>query len=303
MPLQFVGILANAHTSVAYLDFAPCVCRVWTYEKLVRFVAREEGLPKWSIYPRVDMDFAVYRNRRGNVCVLEGASEVPEGNTDDDFWTRHQREEALVRLIETRIRLLRLFEAGSLMLIAHYFYEQHGRRTEPISQAWWASGPAADVFTVSKSRARWLNRKVAEMPIQFEHEYLNLALTSLDRSYRESDHIVAFLMLMIGFEALFNAGKQELRYRLCRGLAILCGRTIGERQAIFDRARKVYDRRSILLHTGKQDHITDADVSFIRHHLRGAILAACNLNLLKDALSVYLTEAGFQSVSHAQYHD
>jgi hypothetical protein len=300
--IEFIGVLANAHTSVAFLDFAPCRAVVWPYEKLVRFIAHQEGLPKWSVYPRVDMDFAVHRNRRSRVCVLEGFFEGPDDDEADSFWLKHKAEGTFVRQINRRVSLFRLFEPGHLELIAHYTFERRGRRTEPLGSSWFPGGIPENPLKVSPARARWLNRVIGQMPMQFSHEYLNLAVASLDRSYRETDHVLAFLMLMIGIEAIFNPGKQEVRFRLCRGLAILCGRSRGERRAIFSRAKDIYDRRSVLLHTGKQKIITATDVDFVRHHLRGAVIAAHSLGFSKDQLSTYLIEAGFSSAPFRHVH-
>jgi hypothetical protein len=292
--LHFLGVLANAHTSVAHLDFAPCVPVIWPYKRLVRFVARQEAMPLWSTRMRVDMDFAVHCDRRDRVCVLQGHCDTPDGGTDQ-FREQLQREHDLLGIVQRRISLLRLFEPGNLMLAAEYFYERKGRRLEFNSSSSFVSEIPEELFKVTKPRAQKLNQEVSKMPMRFSHDYLNLAMSSLDQSYHKSDHVLAFLMLMIAFEALFNAGKQELRYRLCRGLAVLCGRTLDERRSIFRRAKEVYDNRSTLLHTGKQSHVTEADVVFIRKHLRAAILAAYKLDLSKDKLSLYLTEAGFYS--------
>jgi hypothetical protein len=97
---------------------------------------------------------------------------------------------------------------------------------------------------------------------------------------------------MIATEVLFNDGSYELKYRITRGMAVLLGTNKNECHEIYSNMKKLYDKRSGLVHTGKAA-ISTTDVILLRHYLRNSIKELLRLRLSKTELSKKLMENGF----------
>lgn len=124
------------------------------------------------------------------------------------------------------------------------------------------------------------------------------ALENFQQSYRVAQIELEFIALMIAFEALFNDGKQELRNKVARGCAVLLGKTKAASRIYFKEVRDLYDRRSVLVHTGDRSKISRQDVLLLKEYVRKSIVRVVQLGLTKEELSARLTEAGFGS-SHS----
>jgi hypothetical protein len=98
---------------------------------------------------------------------------------------------------------------------------------------------------------------------------------------------------MLAFEAIFNDGKQELRNKVSRGCAVLLGKTKESSRTTFKDVRDLYDKRSILVHTGDNSKITRTDVVLLKTYVRKSLQRVVELGMPKENLSVELSEAGF----------
>lgn len=132
---------------------------------------------------------------------------------------------------------------------------------------------------------------IAKLP-----KYLRFALSNFEQSYEVTHKEFEYLSLMIALEALLNDGKSELRLRISRGCAVLLGHTIDESQEIFKNSRDLYDKRSVLVHTGDGSKVTELDVLSLKDIVRRSLKKSLELNLPKQELSKLLMESGFGSL-------
>jgi hypothetical protein len=88
-------------------------------------------------------------------------------------------------------------------------------------------------------------------------DYIQLSLEHFELSYRVWPAGLEFITLMIVMEVLFNDGHTELSYRISRGCAVLLGTSIEHSQKIFKDMKRLYSKRSKLMHTGNRKSITD----------------------------------------------
>ena len=75
-------------------------------------------------------------------------------------------------------------------------------------------------------------------------------------------------------------------------MAVLLGADKSDCRQIYIQVKKLYDKRSHLVHTGKAS-ISFEDVISLRHRLRLSIKKLLNLGLSKADLSFRLLEHGF----------
>lgn len=76
-----------------------------------------------------------------------------------------------------------------------------------------------------------------------------MAATDLyERARRTRERDIAFLFLMMSLEVLFNDGGSEISRRITQRCALLNGRNAAHRKQLFETLRRLYSRRSRLVH-------------------------------------------------------
>jgi len=193
---------------------------------------------------------------------------------------------------ENAIKIMRLFKEGTIDIAHIYSYEKIKGSIEPVySRESSLISPQIQYFLTSKEK-RELTTFMKHYTVPFLLPYVQLAFDNFDQSYSSHNMNMAFLSLMIAVEVLFNDGEHELKYRITRGMAVLLGNNQLDSRQIFSHMKKLYDKRSRLVHTGKAS-ITLEDLIALRQYLRFAITKLLYLGLNKTELSVSLSENGF----------
>jgi hypothetical protein len=194
---------------------------------------------------------------------------------------------------ENTIKLMRLFKEGSIDIPCVYIYEKNERGK--IEKMWSREGHSIDPnihYHLSEDEKIELGVFLRQYTFPFSQSYIQLAIENFDQSYNNSNENLAFLSLMIAVEILFNDSASELKFRITRGMAVLLGKDKSDCRQIYVHMKKLYDKRSTLVHTGKAS-ISLEDVIVLRNGLRLSIKKLLHLGLSKAELSSRLLEQGF----------
>jgi Apea-like HEPN len=202
-------------------------------------------------------------------------------------------EQAIHQRIAQRIKLMRLFKEGAIAIVASYLYHANKDAIEPNSSICDMHDVETGIYTLTGAEAEHLHNFLEEQEPPFTPSYVELAYENFEQSYAVDDPKLKYLLLMIAAEVLFNDGAQELRYRISRGIAVLLSQTANEGREIFRTMRQLYDKRSLLVHTGAASDLGMEDVRLLRGLVRRAIVRLSVLRLSKAQLSELLTTAGF----------
>lgn len=151
-------------------------------------------------------------------------------------------------------------------------------------------------FSVAKSEWPEINKFLRNKDLSQMENYLQLAYKQFESSYELNDEQMSFLALNIALEILFNDGRQDISYKISRGTAVLLGKTKDEALKIYHRMKKLYGKRSALVHSGDAK-ITNDDTHEIREYIRCCLRKLFIANIQKDVLSEHLTTSGFGQVA------
>lgn len=99
--------------------------------------------------------------------------------------------------------------------------------------------------------------------------YLRVAIDYLLNSKTTERNEDRLINCMIAIEALFG-GRNELKYRISHRVASLLGKNDGSREEIFTTMKKLYDKRSDIVH-GRKTELTEGDVRAGQSYLSDAI--------------------------------
>jgi len=230
----------------------------------------------------------------GCYCINKHFPELAEITPQGVIVTPFNKLGEICRSLKDKLRLLRLFKKGNILLRYSLLYclKDSIPQITQIGREY----PLTDrtLFQLSDDEYAQAAAFVNDTKIPFQHSFLQLAFDSFELSYNTYNRGLAFLSLMISVEAFFCASQNEITYQVSRNAAVLLGKSEGESNEIFDDIKKLYSKRSKLVH-GKQDKnpITLKDILRLRYYVRESIKSIYKLDLDQDDLLRILNESGF----------
>jgi hypothetical protein len=297
----YFGLLGNVNYSIQSIRFDDrLTVEKWSKKKVVKFIAEMtdqniyevEGRFE-TIYDCGDRKSAYFLTGNMDAVVQEPKSDSVAQKVQYILKTQ-KHYEAFIEKIKHKVNLLRLCAKGDIKLSFSCFYvfDEHGKREfdatfeNDLELRNW-------IFRISSNEIDHFNKFIETTNLPLGHEYLQLAFENFLLSYDVHDDRLSFLSLMIALETLFNDSTQELRYRLARGAAVFLGKSARESQQIFKDVRKLYDKRSTLVHTGDRKNITRADLGLLQNYVRNSLRLLIQCNLPKQELTNCLTAEAF----------
>ena len=294
----YFGLLGNVNYSIKLIKFDDrLIIQKWSKAKVVELISDMIDQRSFEVEGRFDDNYGC-KDKKSAYCITAQLNDVPRvvkgKKYASSLWKMHDYYDAFVANIEDKINLLRLCTKGDIKISFSCFYivDKDGKR---ILDASWENDLRLKDWSyhVSPENAQTFNQFISKTTLPLDHEYLQLAYENFLLSYDVLDDRLSFLTLMIAMETLFNDGTQELRYRLARGAAVFLGKSIKESQQIFNDLRKLYDKRSTLVHTGDSKNISSSDLHLLQNYVRDSLRLLIECNLPKKELTSRLTLEAF----------
>jgi len=107
------------------------------------------------------------------------------------------------------------------------------------------------------------------------------AIRFYTRSFQSVSPVPRFINLCISLECLFGEGQHELKYRYSNRVAMLLGDNIERRKSVYNNIRKLYDKRSKILHGRTKWSISPKEVLTLNEIIRQSILRCISLYIKK----------------------
>ena len=295
--IHFMGLLANTDSSIlnVTLDHAFKI-HAMSEEDGVRLLSIFEGIPSMEIYKKL-MNFNC---RSGDKLYYVGNSfesdiEVSNEGVLTGFPSGiGEFSSNLVHgYLNPVIRLMRLFKGGNICMPLEYHYFIDNNIPKSFMRMETHLYISSELYTLKSSEILGLQEFIQNTELPFKRSFLQLAFESFELSYQIHDRNLSFLSLMISLETLLNPGRQELRYRVSRNMAVILGKEKEDSEKIFREIKDLYDKRSNIVHTGNSNIITEEDLLKLRHYVRESIKVINNIGETKDELLEILNSRGF----------
>lgn len=192
------------------------------------------------------------------------------------------------------IRLMRLFKEGDIRIPLMYYYFIENNKPRMFLKHEGTGPYTIEPYTIESLELPELQRFAHETQLPFEKPFLQLAFENFELTYRMLVPInLMFLTLMTCLETLLNPGEHELRYRISRNVAVLLGRDREDAKKIFSQIKRLYDKRSEVVHTGKPGVISEEDFQKLRYYVRESIKKISAIGKNKDEILAMLNSCGF----------
>lgn len=287
----FLAVLSNASIDVVGLTLGVLTVQRRPRSQLVRLINELHDFPE---------DFALFLEDHYQctdpsgryVYTIEGpAPQVNEAIAARDAMALHDAQESFIKDLEQRVKLLRLFGEGLLIIPMWFFYDPTNSNPNFYSIGYDYVKPTS--YTLDSESAGHLEPALAKGDLTTSHAYIRLAWDALDESYDQRSQKLELLSLMMAIEVLFNDGQGELRFRIARAVAVLLGRNVKMSQQIFTTMKTLYDKRSLVVHTGQCKSLSKGEIVQLRYFARRAIILLAHIDADKGKVSDILTQSGF----------
>jgi hypothetical protein len=303
--IHFMGILANTDASILKVHLEHGFkFKSLTYDQGISFVS---SLERWSapfdIMKKLTMDLPCLHNEEKSFYYISNVI-LGEVKLDDEFRLTSGFPSELMdfnknlihEYLKPSLRLMRLFKEGNICMPLEYYFvlgdDGVPRRLMSQSGASWRTLDFPEKYSLGDTEVSDLEHFLKRTKLPFQ-DFLELAFENFELSYETYNRGLSFLSLMISLETLFNPEAQELRYRVSRNAAVLLGTNSEESEQIFSEVKKLYDKRSKLVHTGSAKIISKEDLSKLRDYVRSSIKKVYSVGMKKEDLLAELNSLGF----------
>ena len=296
--IHFIGFLANVDDSLLKLDLG----QPFTIEKksqgdassFMCYIRKYYGAKSEDGILAIEdqVNGIVHNQSFYYYCITASNIESFEA-TPQGVVIRPDALQKFVYPLRDKVRLLRLFKEGNIMMRFSLFYHLEG--SEP--KVFWSihEGPLSDgtIFKLEPYEVAEAQDFINRVKIPFDRNFLQLAFDSFELSYETYSAALNFLSLMVAMEVMLNRGKDELRYTISRNAAVLLGKGKDDSERIFKEVRGLYDKRSKLVHEGSANEISSKDVLGLRHYVGEAIKEMQSIGKDKKEILDILNTCGF----------
>lgn len=296
--IHFIGFLANVDDSILKLDLGhPFKIEKKSQEipvSFLRHIRQHYGTESDDGILAVEDQVSgiVHNQSFFYYCVTANNVELFESTPQGGVVIRPDALKGIFYPLRDKVRLLRLFKEGNILMRFSLFYHLEG--TEP--KIIWSilEGPLVDrvIFKLNSNEVEQLQDFINKVKMPFEKN-LQLAFESFELSYENHSGAMNFLSLMIAMEVMLNRGGNELRYTISRNAAVLLGKDKGDSEHVFEEIRDLYDKRSSLVHRGFTSEINSKDVLRLRHYVREAIKEMQSVGKDPEEIRDILNTCGF----------
>lgn len=308
-----MGVLSNVDSSILKVNFDHGFkvegrpdhgqCRVYTnntndtvnYEEVAHLIYHLEGLPLIEVYKKLNPDLSCLNVSEKKIYVITNSIEIDVKMNDKEISTEVAKFDKLVYdYLHPMIRLMRLFKEGNISMPWVYYYSiGNDDVPRPYKRIIMPLRVLKEPYTLEDPEIQELFKFFKNIKLPFTEPSLQLAFDNFELSYEVGNTHLSFLTLMISLEALLNPGEQELTYRISRNAAVLLGKKDNNSKDIFNEIKKLYGKRSKIVHTGKSDIINGEDLFKLRYYVRDLIKEINKIGKTGKELWDLLNSRGF----------
>lgn len=302
--INYIAFLSNVNSSIMGVKFDHGFkVNSLLDQQCFDFFKTEEKLPIHEIFNRISTYQILNHDEKkayyiGNSfeAVLNKDAEGRLQDIPDEFAKFHG--DLVVKYLNEKIRLMRLFKEGNISLSFQYYFVGNTNR-HSLSRFGTSIPIMTGKYSLASSEIQLLSDYLEQEYLPFKKDYLQLAFESFERSYDIVDLNLAFLSLIICLEVLFNPGNNEIGYQIARGVAALLGVDRNNFKNIFKEVKTLYSKRSKIVHRGEGGIIKKDDVQKLRKYVRESIKAISKLDKEKKALLEELNSVGYNSIERS----
>lgn len=289
--MNYLGILTNVDSSIMLLNLnEDFKIKKEKISDVIKTIYKSDNINEMQYMELLDRNY-VKPDDEGNVFTIHNSY-----LTSEDIITDYNRFNDKLIYLNNLFKKLKLFKEGNICYPPlFYVFPDNNCKNQSLGFDMKRNTNkyiASEIFHLERSEIPKLNSFIKSIEIPFKANFLEFAFKNFELSFDIHDKNLRFLTLMNGIEALFNPSGAEIRFRISRSLATLLGKSKGDALKIEEVIKKMYDKRSNIVHSGNAD-IKEEEILTLRAYLRESIIGFHILNQNKDDILKSLNSSGF----------
>lgn len=290
--VYFKGILANVDSSILQVDFNHGFrIESFSVEEATTFFENLEKSPSMTISEKYFMRFGCLNFSEQRMYAI---SNLLENVSSNNFSEIARFDNTLVHgYLNPTIRLMRLFKEGDICMPAKFYYQVQNNKIKRHMSGYVGRHISHEPYHLEALEIPIFQSFIHSVKLPFQRDFVQLAFENFELSYEIMNIDLAFVVLMIGLETLLNPAHDEVRYRVSRNTAVLLGEDRKKSEEILTRVRKLYEKRSKIIHSGKRRIVKKEDLLTLRDYVRRAIKEIYRIGKKKSEITNLLDSYGF----------
>ncbi len=303
--IYFIGFLTNTDSSILKINLDHGFkIEAMSVDEGIRFISILQNRPYIEVL--AELKVPIINNSEDKCFFVSNSFECDIEMNDEDRrdYLVNERTKFDVTLVQGYltpiIRLMRLFKEGNIYIPLQFYYFVDNNISRLFMGIFEGNNyNSQQRFTLEDSEISDFQIFIQKTKLPFKEPFLKLAFENFELSYLTPTSNLTFLSLMISMEILFNPGEQELSHRISRNAAVLLGKDFKESEMIFSEIKKLYTKRSIIVHgtiaSGKSKTANNEDVVKLRNYVRESIKEINIKGKSRDELLEFLDSRGYGS--------
>jgi hypothetical protein len=257
-----------------------------------------------EVHRKLFADFPCLNTVEKRYYVVKNAFEMDKKELNNVLASEAERFEInfVKKYLEPTIRLMRLFKEGNICMPLYRYYYLDNGKPKTIMGISTTRYITRESFALAQEEINNLNHFLDNTELPFKHEYLQLAFENFELSYHIMNRGLSFLLLMMSLETLSAPiNSKSLRRDISKNAAaLLAGRKDKYSKKISSDVKKLYEKRSKIIHTGRQNIVDVKDLVLLRHYARESIKKIYTLNVDKNKLFELLNSSKYSPLKDEQ---
>lgn len=294
---QYMGILSNVDSSICKMNLEQGFkINSMHIEDAITLISKLLNMERYQVLGMLTRYQAVNSSENAVYYVSTTVMIKPGGSTTGEPYINIPafERDKINNYLSPIIRLMRLYNGGNILIPYTFYYHLENSIPKLVMDWGWTASTKLLPVSLTDVEMKDFNEFAQSIKIPFSRAFLQLSFENFELSYDMLPLNVEFLILMISLEILFNPGGNELKNRMSRNMAVLLGSNISESQLIYKTIKELYDKRSVLVHTGTST-IDKVDLINIRNYVRKSIIFISGIDENKENILKILNESGFGS--------
>lgn len=304
--IYFRGFLANTDSSILKINLDHGFkIEAMTVNEGIGFISTLQNRTYMEVYEK---SLNIINNSEDKCFFISNSFECDLGKNDKErrdhlINERTKFDETLVQgYLTPIIRFMKLFKEGNVyMPLEFWFFIDNNvpRLFTGISIG--NNYNSLEIFTLEDFEISELQSFIQNIKLPFKEPFLQLAFETFELSYLTPVTNFTFLSLMICMEILLNPHDDQISHRISKNAAVLLGKNFEGSEKIFTDIKKLYKKRSIIIHGDtpkKSEAINVGDVVKLRNYVRDSIKEINKIGKNRNDILEFLNSQGYGRDRH-----
>ena len=275
--MQFIAFLSNVDHTITLLRLGNGFrIRELPEEGGIALISRLEGVGAEMAYERAEAQFGCLNRKEKKFFIAQKEYKLSPDQVE--VVKRNEMPNVTEMLIDSikllmKLSLARLFQEGDIRAPLSYGIVIDKPELKRILKGTAANTVVSRIpFVLDADNASKVSEFIRTTDAKSFQPSIQFAFKNFEESYSTHSERQAFTSLMAAMEGLFHEPNvKEISGEIATKCSVLMGGSSAEQASVYSNLRRLYRKRSRILHGGSAEVVSSSDSSLLRDYVRQSI--------------------------------